>query len=268
MTAPKQDDVVRSFFDEDSRRYRSERYPDRVRTCSEFAYLARKIHAFRMLIPPPQGGGLLLDIGCGPGVYTRDLVERGWNVVGVDLSPKMVAAARSSARDLPSSGRATFAVSHAGRLPFETAAFDCVLCIGVVSYIEDLGQALSEISRVLKPSGTAIFQISNRGSLYEWGVATRKTLFRDRSNGPRSLESQIHYHPYWPKSFRDACRAASLQAYQDRYYDFSVPIVSGRLPGLSLQVARRLEKLENTRALAWLGASYLVAVRRLDAGSG
>ncbi len=269
MTGSKQDEVVRSFFDEDSRRYWQERYPERVRTCGEFSYLARKIHAFRMLSRVPRGKGRLLDLGCGPGVYTRDLLGLGWNVVDVDLSSQMVRTAKSVASDAPRASQADFAVSHAACLPFDSGVFDCVLCIGVISYIENLQQALSEISRVLRPSGAAIFQISNRGSLYELWVRMKRGMRRRSGSGDRpSLESQIRYRPYWPKTFREACLGARLQAYDDRYYDFHVPVLAGHLPGPSLWAARRLEYLSDTRAWAWLGASYLVAVRRLGPPAG
>jgi ubiquinone/menaquinone biosynthesis C-methylase UbiE len=141
----KQDEVVRTFYDQDSVRYLRERYPDEARTCSQYSYLIRKVHVLRMLNQTAKGSGRLLDIGCGPGVYTRDLLRLDWQVAGMDLSPHMIGEARSASAGAASASPATFAAGHAARLPFKTSSFDCVLCIGVISYVDDIRVALAEI---------------------------------------------------------------------------------------------------------------------------
>ena len=145
MKGEKQDEVVRTFYDQDSVRYLRERYPDEARTCSQYSYLIRKVHVLRMLNQTAKGSGRLLDIGCGPGVYTRDLLRLDWQVAGMDLSPHMIGEARSASAGAASASPATFAAGHAARLPFKTSSFDCVLCIGVISYVDDIRVALAEI---------------------------------------------------------------------------------------------------------------------------
>jgi ubiquinone/menaquinone biosynthesis C-methylase UbiE len=57
---------------------------------------------------------------------------------------------------LDSPGGGFFVLSTATRLPFADSIFDGVVCIEVIEHIPELGAALSEIARVLKPGGRAI----------------------------------------------------------------------------------------------------------------
>jgi hypothetical protein len=59
-----------------------------------------------------------------------------------------------------------------------------------------------------------------------------------------------------------ACRRAGIEPSRDRYYDFSIPVVSRLAPGPALWLARHLEALDDTKPFAWLGAGYLLMVHR------
>ncbi len=68
------------------------------------------LHAFVDLV----GDGTIADVGCGPGRITRFLAERHRDVIGIDLSPKMIMIARDRSPDLP------FAVGSMVQLPPRT----------------------------------------------------------------------------------------------------------------------------------------------------
>src|SRR5919108_881746 len=74
---------------------------------------------FLELLPPP--GRRTLDLGCGEGRLARDLKALGHEVVGLDASPTLVAAAREADPELE------VHVADAARLPFADAAFDLVV---------------------------------------------------------------------------------------------------------------------------------------------
>ncbi len=65
--------------------------------------------------------GRVLDVGCGTGRTTRPLADRGHDVVGIDVSERMVAQARERHPDL------TFRVDDATDLAFADGSFDYVL---------------------------------------------------------------------------------------------------------------------------------------------
>ncbi len=101
------------------------------------------------LVPP--SGKDVVDVGCGPGALVRALSERGARVTGVEISESQMAEAIE--RD---DGRGTrFLVGRAERLPLEDASVDIVVFMRSFHHVPqaDLGAALAEARRVIRPSG-------------------------------------------------------------------------------------------------------------------
>jgi SAM-dependent methyltransferase len=103
---------------------------------------------------PNVGGMRVLDAGCGSGRYTEWLIDRGADVVGVDVSPRMIRQARRRVGK-----RAELHVADLGRpLDFLSAeCFDLVLAPLVLDYIEEWEPVFDEFSRVLKGFGLLVF---------------------------------------------------------------------------------------------------------------
>jgi SAM-dependent methyltransferase len=100
---------------------------------------------FLQLLPLPPAR--TLDLGCGEGRLARDLAERGYAVVGVDVSPSMVAAAREAAPELE------IHLADAAALPLDDASFDLVVAFMSLQDADDLTGAVHEAGRVLAPGG-------------------------------------------------------------------------------------------------------------------
>ena len=100
---------------------------------------------FVELVPPP--GRKTLDLGCGEGRLSRDLKALGHEMVAVDASPTMLAAAREADPDLETHH------ADAAALPFADSTFDCVVAFMSLQDIDDLEGATTEASRVLEPGG-------------------------------------------------------------------------------------------------------------------
>jgi ubiquinone/menaquinone biosynthesis C-methylase UbiE len=99
----------------------------------------------------------VLEVGCGTGVLTRQLagVPNVAAVVGVDLSPFLLARARKLAAGLPD---VSFTEADARSLPFESEAFDVVVFDSTLSHVSGSERAVEEAFRVLAPSGyVAVF---------------------------------------------------------------------------------------------------------------
>jgi SAM-dependent methyltransferase len=107
--------------------------------------------AFLELVPPPQG--LALDIGCGEGRLTRDLTERGHHVIGVDVSPTMLAAARARSPELE------FVEADAAQLPFDDGAADLAVAFMSLMDIDDMPGAVREVARALEPGGRFVLAV-------------------------------------------------------------------------------------------------------------
>ena len=254
---------IKEFFDEDSVQYLDQRYPAEPTNNDQFSYLVRRRYVLEML---ERAGkvGRLLDVGCGPAVLTSEVVRRGWRVSAVDLSTGMLATARRSTQDLPN-GAVRFAAAQATHLPFRDHTFDVVLCIGVVSYIQDVSLLLRGIRRVLRPGGQAIFQISNALGIFELEgrllERVRRVLPARDGDAHDRFRSQVQLHAHRPVVFDRWCEEAGFTRREFRFYDFRPPLVVTRFaPGLSLRAGRRLESLGHSTLATGLAANYLVRV--------
>lgn len=100
---------------------------------------------FLEIVPPPSGR--TLDVGCGEGRLARDLAALGHDVVGIDASPTMIAAARAAAPEVE------LHVADAAALPFRDASFGLVVAFMSLQDVDDLTGAIHEAARVLAPGG-------------------------------------------------------------------------------------------------------------------
>jgi ubiquinone/menaquinone biosynthesis C-methylase UbiE len=104
---------------------------------------------------PIRPGDAVLDLGCGAGFdafVAAQLVGPTGRVVGIDLSPEMIAVAEAGLREAKFP-QIEFQVAQVEALSFPDASFDVALSNGVLNLIPDKPQALGEIIRVLRPSG-------------------------------------------------------------------------------------------------------------------
>jgi demethylmenaquinone methyltransferase / 2-methoxy-6-polyprenyl-1,4-benzoquinol methylase len=107
----------------------------------------RRFLVSRVDVPP---GGTVLDVATGTGAVAAELLRRHeCRVVGVDQSPEMLAEAR---RRLD--GRVELHEGRAERLPFADAAFDAVTFTYLLRYVDDPGETMRELARVVRPGGT------------------------------------------------------------------------------------------------------------------
>ncbi len=96
-----------------------------------------------------RGGGVVADVGCGPGFVTAYLAERGLSVTGVDLSPAMVGLARAAHPALP------FCVGSMTGLPYADGVLGGLLAYYSVHHTppQALPVVFAEFRRVLAPGG-------------------------------------------------------------------------------------------------------------------
>ena len=96
-----------------------------------------------------HGDSLVLDLGCGPGQVGQYLAERGLRVVGLDLALQMLRVAERR------TGNRSFACGDMRSTPFGSGSFSEVVAFYAIHHLprSALGNALTEIRRVLKPGG-------------------------------------------------------------------------------------------------------------------
>jgi SAM-dependent methyltransferase len=97
-------------------------------------------------LPP----GRILDAACGTGRHSAWLAARGHEVVGIDVSPDMLAKARAKIPD----GR--FELGEVTSLPLPDVSVDAVLCALALVHVAELSAAIAEFARVVRPGGSVI----------------------------------------------------------------------------------------------------------------
>ncbi len=99
-----------------------------------------------------------LEIGCGTGHWTKFFRHLGFDVIGIDISEKMLEQAR---KRLP---QVMCLKADATRLPFADQTFRYVFAITVFEFIEDQQRAFDEAYRVLKTGGYFLIGALNQNS--------------------------------------------------------------------------------------------------------
>lgn len=133
--------------------------PEFFRDLDEY-HFEKLHHLLRLVDFNGYRGRRVLDVGCGAGVDLARFVKGGAAGVGVDLASSAARLARENFRQQNLAG--SFAEADGEQLPFQSDAFDVVYAHGVVQYTTDGRRLVEECRRVLKPGGTAIFQVYNR----------------------------------------------------------------------------------------------------------
>jgi ubiquinone biosynthesis O-methyltransferase len=114
-------------------------------------------------------GDRVLDVGCGTGVFLARIAQTwGIDAVGVDISKNSIALAKSLKLNSGMTSRLRFQTAEATKLPFKDKSFDHVLSFDVLEHVRDQKEALSEMVRVLKPSGSLLIYTINKHQRYTW----------------------------------------------------------------------------------------------------
>src|SRR5689334_6601119 len=185
----------------------------------------------RYLAPPPDTaypleyafhllgdvhGKTVLEYGCGDGINTVSLSRRGAKVIGLEISPEMLARARErmAANECDP---AMLVVGSAHALPLPDASVDVVVGISILHHL-DLEIASREVRRVLKEDGRAIFLEPVRNS---------RLLMHVRKLFPKYASASPFVRPLTDEEIRDF---AAQSGYQGRTFHLILSRLANKLP--------------------------------------
>ena len=174
-------------------------------------------------LPEASGSLLVLDAGCGQATQAIALARAGHEVVGLDLSQKLLDAARSAASREPPRvrRRMDFVVGDLLFLgPEHRGRYDLVCCHGVAMYLPSLEAAVTALTGAARPGGRLSLLTRNRA-----GIAMRAGMSGN-----------------W---------AAALEAFDARYYDNRLGIEDVRAD--EPQEVRAALDAAGADTLAWYG---------------
>ena len=111
-----------------------------------------------LLLAEARPGERVLDLGCGAGHFTAALLGHGCDVIAVDIAERALERARRTAP-----GADLRLIGPGGELPVDHREIDLVWCSEVVEHIPDVGAALTEVRRVLRPGGRLLLTTPAHG---------------------------------------------------------------------------------------------------------
>lgn len=244
-------------FDRDSHAYVSKNVrPETVRERQRLLDLAQGGNHFRRA----------LDLGCGPGTVSQDLLGVADEVWGVDSSPGMIALASAGAKEARLQHRLHFEVGGAEALNFPDGSFDVVFCVGVLRYLDSWEAGLREIYRVLAPDGIVIATFYYRFSL-QWfymcllgrPLLPLAALLKRRSLKNCLAALRAEPLPFSYRKFRKAFLQTGFTGMELQHSGFELYPLRRLFPRLSRHVYLKLESLFfRSGTFGWLGSICVV----------
>lgn len=122
----------------------------------KFFYSARFNKAMELLEIKPKNK--ILEIGCGPGYYTKEIASKTSNLVATDLSQNSL----NKVKTYNPYKIIDYVCCPAEKLPFADNSFDKILMTEVIEHLLDWDKGLREAQRVLKPGGKMIISTPNK----------------------------------------------------------------------------------------------------------
>jgi len=270
-TRPKREDLVRAQYADTTL---VTGYADGYQGWGPAArYYHSRLHAVDEVLRDCPGGALL-DVGCGPGMMVRHLLDTrpgDFRITACDQSAAMADAVAARTREAT---EVRTSVEDIENMSFPDHSFDVVLAMGVLEYA-DVTLALREVARVVRPGGLVVATMLNPRSpyrLFEWGVfwPARRALGSVEGalhvrEGRRHGARRTGIKALGPRRFRHQLWRAGFQPEDALFYDVTmlVPPVDRLVRRWDRGWREHPEKTVARGAKRWLGTGYLVAARRV-----
>jgi 2-polyprenyl-3-methyl-5-hydroxy-6-metoxy-1,4-benzoquinol methylase len=189
----------------------------------------RRVGMLTSLLEP---GMAVLEVGCGIGYFTKEILKVGVGLTAIDISPELVVIAK---REIPPGGKLSLSIQNAYDLGFQGSRFDAVVGSSVLHHL-DVERALRECFRVLKPGGTIGFTEPN---MLNPQIALQKNIpFLKKKLGDSPDETA-----FFPWEMKRYLKSSGFTDIQVQCFDFLHPAIPGSWLPLLQPIASGLEKI-------------------------
>lgn len=155
----------------------------------------------------PLHGQTVLDVGCGGGILSEGLAQRGaTSVLGVDMAEQSLAVAQAHAAESGLDNVRYRCISVEDLAAEMPAAFDTVACMEMLEHVPDPASVIRACAKLVKPGGTVFFSTLNRNAKsYLHAIVGAEYLLNLVAKGTHDWQRFIT-----PAELARMCRAAGL----------------------------------------------------------
>jgi ubiquinone/menaquinone biosynthesis C-methylase UbiE len=190
------------------------------------------IRDYRAIVTKLSKGKEVLEYGCAKGDNALGMAHQCALIYGIDISDVAIESARTEARARGISN-AKFDVMNAEQLEFKDATFDLIFGSGIIHHL-DVARAYSELQRVLKPGGTAVFVEPLGHNPIINAFRNRTPELRTPDEHPLLRADFILAHKYFARVSVKLYGLATLAA---------IPVIRTPLAGILLSVGKIADKV-------------------------
>ncbi len=192
----------------------------------------------------------VLEIGCGTGYFTKEIVKTGASVTAIDISPELINIAKQEIKET----NASFMLDNAYELSFEDCSFDSVVGSSVLHHL-DIDKAIREMYRVLKPGGYIFFTEPN---MMNPQIALQKNIPALK----RKLGDSPDETAFFRWSLKNLMQTTGFNEIKITPFDFLHPSVPPKMIPFIAFVGNAFEKIPLLKEIA--GSLYISARKPLD----
>lgn len=257
---------VRSRFDNEAENWNAQYHNENHRSIYAHNLLLRQQHTQALV---EQAQGRLLELGCGAGnVLLSVSTDKPVKPFGADFSFGMLSQAQQNANHLKKT--LPLLNADATKLPLASNSFETIICLGVLEYIPNFSDVISECMRILKPKGQFIVSIPNATSPF---IRIDDTLFTIKNaithtllpTGIRSWVKQKllgrEEKPYFkhkkqrfsPQTFHAQLVQHGFQITDLRFHTYGFGVLEGFAWNVALSkfITRRMPNHPNLEKMGW-----------------
>lgn len=171
----------------------------------------------------------VLDVGCSSGYLSRRLVERGAQVIGIELDPTAAESAREVCDEV------LVGDVESMELPFEAGSFDAVVCGDVIEHLRDPQRFLERLRPLLRTGGRLVLTTPNVANwAMRLGLLAGRWQYRDRG-----ILDRTHTHLFTKKTLEETLERAG---YRIVAFDVTAPVPRIQTPSVE-RLARGIARL-------------------------
>ena len=173
---------------------------------------------------------LCLDMGCGDGSISRQVLARGIRIVGFDQSETMLALAKRRAVEEGVGSRAKYVLAS---LPLSEElsksykhSAGLIICSSVMEYVDDYETVLRQFHSLLKPGGILLLSLPNRLSAYRIVERTLRPFLTSQDSYLRHQR-----HQFDPGRMKLLLASFGYRVVEEKYFSLPLQRFSGKFFG-------------------------------------